>query len=69
VSTTKRLRPLAVPKPSAYPILTANPQSIDVLDRLRKLGALRTIGLLTRDEYEAKRLELRTFLRNLRNPR
>lgn len=62
MSTTKRLRLIAVPEPSAYPILTANPQGVDVLDRLRKLGALRTIGLLTRDEYEAKVVELRALL-------
>jgi hypothetical protein len=41
------------------------PKHLDVLDQLRKLGALRTSGVLTQEEYEAKRVELRTRLHEL----
>jgi hypothetical protein len=38
-------------------------EDVDVLDQLRKLGALRTAGILTQEQYEAKRVELHPFLR------
>ena len=39
-----------------------NPQNIDVLDQLRQLGALRDEHVLTHEEYEVKKTELRAQL-------
>ncbi len=35
-----------------------NPQNVDVLDRLRQLGAHRDAGTLTQAEYDTKKAEL-----------
>jgi hypothetical protein len=55
---------LAVP-PSLQPARTTSSRAVavsspdpDVLEQLRKLGDLRTAGVLTRDEFEAKTAEL-----------
>jgi hypothetical protein len=62
MSTYKRLQLVRLPEPSARPITSPNPTDVDVLDQLRKLGALRTVGILTQEDYEAKSVELRALL-------
>lgn len=54
--------PGADDSPSVHFSLTKNPQNIDVLDHLMKLGALRHSGLLTQEEFELQRAELRARL-------
>jgi hypothetical protein len=39
-------------------IARANPQSVDVLDLLRKLGALLEARLVSQEEYKTERAEL-----------
>ena len=50
------------PEPAARLSLTKNPHNIDVLDQLTKLGALKQNGLLTPEQFDAKRAELRARL-------
>lgn len=54
--------PGAEDSPSVRFSVTKNPQNIDVLDHLTKLGALRQSGLLTQEEFELWRAELRARL-------
>lgn len=42
--------------------LSKNPNNIDVLEKLTKLGRLRQAGKLTPEEFEAKKAELRSRL-------
>jgi hypothetical protein len=64
MSPTKHLR--LVPPIDRNPEPTQiRPRHLDVLEQLRKLGALRTAGALTQGEYEAQRVELRDRLRDL----
>jgi hypothetical protein len=51
---------LVIPRES--PTGKMNPQNIDVLDQLRQLGALRDEHVLTHEEYEVKKTELRAQL-------
>jgi hypothetical protein len=46
---------------AAAPPLDAN-HPVDAADRLRRLEALRTEGLVTSDEYDAKRAEILALL-------
>ena len=47
---------------STHLALVKNPANIDVLALLTKLGRLRQSGLLTPEEFEAKKAELRARL-------
>jgi Short C-terminal domain len=47
---------------SARLSLTKNPHNIDVLDQLTKLGALKQTGVLTPEQFEVKKAELRARL-------
>ena len=40
----------------------SNPQSVDVLDLLKKLGRLRDAGVLSQEHYESERAGLLTRL-------
>jgi hypothetical protein len=56
------LQPLQSLKPEPGRPDRSNPQSVDVLDLLRKLGRLRDAGLLSQEHYETERAELLTRL-------
>jgi hypothetical protein len=61
---TKHLR-LVLPVHPTAPVDATMSARVDVLGQLRGLGALRTAGLLTQEEYEAKRAVLRALLDDL----
>ena len=54
--------PGATPASPARVSLSKNPNNIDVLSKLTKLGALRQAWKLTPEEFEAKKAELRARL-------
>jgi hypothetical protein len=62
-ATQARYEAKLASQPTSEPdeIETAEPQG-DPLDQLRKLGELRDLGVLTGDEFEAKKTELLTRL-------
>lgn len=49
-------------EPPARLSLTKNPNNIDVLDQLTKLGALKQNGVLTPEQFDAMKAELRARL-------
>jgi Short C-terminal domain len=50
------------PEPPVRLSLTKNPNNIDVLDQLTKLGALKQNGVLTPEQFDAMKAELRARL-------
>jgi hypothetical protein len=54
--TATATRPLHQPAPSGRPAPVARPQ--DAIDQLERLGRLRTTGVLTEAEFQAKKAEL-----------
>jgi hypothetical protein len=50
------------PEPAVRLSFTKNPHNIDVLDQLTKLGRLKQNGVLTPEEFDAKKAELRARL-------
>ena len=52
------LQPLQGLRPEQGRPDRANPQSVDVLDLLKKLGRLRDAGVLSQEHYESERAGL-----------
>ena len=52
----------AAPELPARVSLSKNPNNIDVLEKLTKLGRLKQAGKLTPEEFEARKAELRARL-------
>jgi Short C-terminal domain len=50
------------PEPPVRLSFAKNPNNIDVLDQLTKLGRLKQNGVLTPEEFDAKKAELRARL-------
>jgi Short C-terminal domain len=63
--SSKHLRLVPPPIDSTPASTRLRAKHLDVLDHLRKLTALRAAGVLTEDEYEVKRAELRAMLDDL----